>query len=71
MSILTKKFMLELKLHILKLHRKAILQQTPSSDTPTSGMAHPPVFSTCYGGQLLKKKKEEKKSSPQNQTWVH
>ena len=25
------------KLYILKLHRKTILQQIPSSDTPTSG----------------------------------
>ena len=34
-----KNFIFELR--IVKLHRKMILQQTPSSDTPTSG-AHPP-----------------------------
>ena len=32
MSILTKIFMLELR--IFKLHRKTIFQETPSSDTP-------------------------------------
>ena len=41
MSILHKNFIFELR--IVKLHRKMILQQTPSSDTPTSG-AHPPHF---------------------------
>ena len=41
MSILHKNFIFELR--IVKLHRKMILQQTPSSDTPTSG-THPPHF---------------------------
>ena len=47
MSILTKisclNFRSLFKLHILKLHRKMILQQTPSSDTSTSG-THPFPF---------------------------
>ena len=38
MSILTKIFMIELR--IFKLHRKTILQQTPSSGTPISFFFH-------------------------------
>ena len=39
---------------IIKFHRMMILQQTPSSDTPTSG-THPLhlFFSTWYVGRLL------------------
>ena len=55
-----KNFMLELWiLHILKLHRKTVLQLTPSSDTPASGT--PIFFSTWYGGQLLEKEEEKKR----------
>ena len=46
-------FMLELR--IVKLHRKTILQQTPSSDTPTSA-APISFFLIWYGGHRVKKK---------------
>ena len=50
-------FMLDL--WILKLHRKTILQQTPSSDTPTSGKPFF-FFPPWYGGRLLEKKNKKK-----------
>ena len=65
MSILVKISCLNfgsLNLHILKLHRKTILQQTPYSDTTTSGTPISFFFSTWYGGHAWgggKKKKEE------------
>ena len=50
-----EKFMLELRiLDILKLHRKTVLQQTHSSDTPTSGT---PFFFYLVWRSALNKKK--------------